>query len=156
MAWGAVCSAANLPPPLLGFDKPERSGDRPPQATRRVSGLNQKAIRKGQRYAIIQTDVQSGCVIDLVEGRTSGAALQLLGRQRHHSKPQTRRPGVAQIRVLQHPGPLLSRQAGPHSSVISLRSIPLRPKFLPWLCSAQKLKQITLERSLLIELDWSL
>ncbi len=39
------------PAPLLGFDEPERSGDRPPQPARRVSGASQKAISKGYRYA---------------------------------------------------------------------------------------------------------
>ncbi len=67
-------------PKLLGFDEPERSGDRPPQAARRVSGANQKAIRKGHRYATILTDVGNGCVIDLVEERTKEAALHLLGQ----------------------------------------------------------------------------
>jgi transposase len=68
------------PPTLLGFDEPERSGDRPPQAAQRVSGANQKAIRKGHRYATILTDVENGCVIDLVEERTKEAALHLLGQ----------------------------------------------------------------------------
>src|SRR6478735_9213949 len=48
------------PPSLLGFDE--------------------KAIRKGHRYATILTDVGNGCVIDLVEERTTQAALQLLGQ----------------------------------------------------------------------------
>jgi transposase len=48
------------PPTLLGFDE--------------------KAIRKGHRYATILTDVENGCVIDLVEDRTKDAALQLLGQ----------------------------------------------------------------------------
>ena len=48
------------PPTLLGFDE--------------------KAIRKGHRYATILTDVENGCVIDLVEERTMAAALQLLGQ----------------------------------------------------------------------------
>lgn len=48
------------PPSLLGFDE--------------------KAIRKGHRYATILTDVENGCVIDLVEERTKEAALQLLGQ----------------------------------------------------------------------------
>lgn len=48
------------PPTLLGFDE--------------------KAIRKGHRYATILTDVEKGCVIDLVEERTKEAALQLLGK----------------------------------------------------------------------------
>jgi transposase len=68
------------PPALLGFDEPERSADRPPQAARRVSGANQKAIRKGQRYATILTDVDNACVIDLVEERTKEAVLQLPGQ----------------------------------------------------------------------------
>ena len=66
------------PPILIGFDEPERSGDRPPQAARRVSGANQKAIRKGHKYATILTDVAEGRVIDLVEERSSEAALGLL------------------------------------------------------------------------------
>ncbi len=48
------------PPSLLGFDE--------------------KAICKGHRYATILTDVANGCVIDLVEERTTQAALQLLGQ----------------------------------------------------------------------------
>jgi transposase len=48
------------PPSLLGFDE--------------------KAIRKRHRYATILTDVENGCVIDLVEERTMEAALQLLGQ----------------------------------------------------------------------------
>jgi transposase len=48
------------PPTLLGFDE--------------------KAIRKGHRYATILTDVENGCVIDLVEERTKEAALHLLGQ----------------------------------------------------------------------------
>ena len=48
------------PPTLLGFDE--------------------KAIRKGHRYTTILTDVEKGCVIDLVEERTKEAALQLLGK----------------------------------------------------------------------------
>jgi hypothetical protein len=48
------------PAPLLGFDEPERSGDRPPQAARKVSVANQKAIRKGCCYATILTDVENG------------------------------------------------------------------------------------------------
>ena len=48
------------PPTLLGFDE--------------------KAIRKGHRYATILTDVANGRVIDLVETRTKEAALQLLGQ----------------------------------------------------------------------------
>ena len=48
------------PPTLLGFDE--------------------KALRKGHRYATILTDVENGCVIDLVEERTKEAALQLLGQ----------------------------------------------------------------------------
>ena len=44
------------PTSLLGFDEPERSGDRPPKSASRVSGANQKAIRKGHRYATILTD----------------------------------------------------------------------------------------------------
>ena len=39
-----------------------------------------KATRKGQRYAIILTDVENGCVIDLIEERTTEAALQFLGQ----------------------------------------------------------------------------
>ena len=65
------------PPTLLGFDETEQSGDRPPKAARRVSGANQKAIRKGHRYGTILTDVANGRVIDLVETRTKEAALQL-------------------------------------------------------------------------------
>jgi hypothetical protein len=68
------------PPALLGFDEPERSGDSPTQAARRVSGANQKAIRKGQRYATILTDVENACVIDLVEQGTKEAVLQLPGK----------------------------------------------------------------------------
>jgi transposase len=48
------------PPSLLGFDE--------------------KAICKGHRYATILTDVGNGCVIDLVEERTTQAALRLLGQ----------------------------------------------------------------------------
>jgi transposase len=48
------------PPTLLGFDE--------------------KAIRKGHRYATILTDLENGCVIDLVEHRTKEAALKLLGQ----------------------------------------------------------------------------
>ena len=48
------------PPTLLGFDE--------------------KAIRKGHRYATILTDVENGCVIDPVEERTKEAALQLPGQ----------------------------------------------------------------------------
>lgn len=48
------------PPTLLGFDE--------------------KAIRNGHRYASILTDLENGCVIDLVEERTMEAALQLLGQ----------------------------------------------------------------------------
>ncbi len=48
------------PPALLGFDE--------------------KAIRKGHRYATILTDVENGSVIDLVEERTKEAALHLLGQ----------------------------------------------------------------------------
>ena len=48
------------PPTLLGFDE--------------------KAIRKGHRYATILTDVENGCVIDPVEKRTKEAALQLPGQ----------------------------------------------------------------------------
>lgn len=46
------------PPTLLGFDE--------------------KAIRKGHRYATILTDVTTGRVLDLVEERTTEAALRLL------------------------------------------------------------------------------
>ena len=43
-------------------------------------GFDEKAIRKGHRYATILTDIENGCVIDLVEERTKEAALQLLGQ----------------------------------------------------------------------------
>lgn len=45
-----------------------------------MSGANQKAIRKGHRYATILTDMENGCVIDLVEERTKEAVLQLPGQ----------------------------------------------------------------------------
>jgi len=45
-----------------------------------ILGFDEKAIRKGHRYATILTDVASGRVIDLVEARTKEAALQLLGQ----------------------------------------------------------------------------
>jgi transposase len=43
-------------------------------------GLDEKAIRKGQRYVTILTDIEKGCVIDLVEGRTKESAVGLLGQ----------------------------------------------------------------------------
>ena len=46
----------------------------PPQ----VLGFDEKAIRKGQRYTTIMTDLENGAVIDLVEGRTTEATLGLL------------------------------------------------------------------------------
>lgn len=41
-------------------------------------GLDEKAIRKGHRYATILTDIEDNCVIDLVEDRTREAAVNLL------------------------------------------------------------------------------
>lgn len=43
-----------------------------------VIGFDEKAIRKGQRYTTIMTDMEKGCVIDLVETRTKEATLRLL------------------------------------------------------------------------------
>ncbi|MDB6136844.1 MAG: transposase family protein, partial [Verrucomicrobiales bacterium] len=64
----------------IGLDKPERSGDGLPQAARRVSAANQKAIRKGHKYAAILTDIDSGAVIDVAEDRTREATAALLTR----------------------------------------------------------------------------
>ncbi len=76
-----VCCAAHSSP-LRPLDLTNRSVAeiRPPQAAQRVSGANQKAIRKGHRYATILTDMENGCVIDLVEERTKEAVLQLPGQ----------------------------------------------------------------------------
>jgi transposase len=43
-------------------------------------GLDEKAIRKGHRYATILTDIDSGAVIDVVEDRTREATVKLLTR----------------------------------------------------------------------------
>lgn len=43
-----------------------------------VLGFDEKAIRKGQRYTTIMTNLENGCVIDLVEERTTEATLRLL------------------------------------------------------------------------------
>lgn len=43
-----------------------------------ILGFDEKAIRRGHRYATILTDMEKGSVIDLVEGRTKEAALHLL------------------------------------------------------------------------------
>jgi transposase len=65
-------------PTLMGIDEPERSGDRLPQAARRVSAANHKAVRKGHCYASLLIDLNGGGVIDMVEGRTTEAATALL------------------------------------------------------------------------------
>ncbi len=44
-------------------------------------GLDEKAIRKGHRYATILTDIDGGGVIDVVEERTREATLKLLTQQ---------------------------------------------------------------------------
>jgi transposase len=43
-----------------------------------ILGFDEKAIRKGQRYTTIMTNLENGCVIDLVEERTTEATLRLL------------------------------------------------------------------------------
>jgi transposase len=43
-------------------------------------GLDEKAIRKGHRYATILSDIGSGAVIDVVEERTKEATLELFSR----------------------------------------------------------------------------
>jgi transposase len=52
----------------------------PPTPAPTLLGFDEKVIRKGHRYATILTDVENGCVIDLVEERTKEAALHLLGQ----------------------------------------------------------------------------
>ncbi|RYD24540.1 MAG: ISL3 family transposase, partial [Verrucomicrobiaceae bacterium] len=43
-----------------------------------ILGFDEKAIRKGQRYTTIMTNLENGCVIDPVEERTTEATLRLL------------------------------------------------------------------------------
>lgn len=43
-----------------------------------ILGFDEKAIRKGQRYTTVMTNLENGCVIDLVEERTTEATLRLL------------------------------------------------------------------------------
>ena len=52
--------------------------DRLPEAARRVSTANHKAVRKGYCYASLLINLNGGGVIDTVEGRTTEAATGLL------------------------------------------------------------------------------
>jgi transposase len=57
--------------------------------------VSQKAIRKGHRYATILTDVENGCVIDLVEERAMEAALQRLAQLPEGSTGNSVPPGTS-------------------------------------------------------------
>lgn len=45
-----------------------------------AAGLDEKAIRKGHRYVTILSNVENGSVIDIIEGRTKEATVELLTR----------------------------------------------------------------------------
>ncbi len=62
---------------------PARGGTRsfPPRGPRlQYVGLDEKAIRKGHRYATIMTDIEGGAVIDVVEERMREATPELFSR----------------------------------------------------------------------------
>ncbi len=73
-----LARCATSAPTLLGIDEPERSRDRLPQATRRVSAVNHRTVRKGHCYASFPTELNGGGVMDMVEGCTTEAATALL------------------------------------------------------------------------------
>lgn len=87
-----------------------------------VLGFDEKAIRKGQRYTTIMTNLENGCVIDLVEERTTEATLRLLALL-----PEGSKSSVQAVAMDMWPAYIAAvEQALPEAAIVFDKLLPLR------------------------------